>query len=110
MGGGVTLSEVQSAVSVLMWQTELARATAWRESAERQERFARERYTEALERVVAPVATTTADDSEPPSKRVRTARDVPGKGKGKARDVVVEELDEDEEDELTGSEVDEVES
>ena len=98
----MTLSEVESTMSLLMWKTELARATAMRESAERHERFAQERYVEALEQTVAP----TVD--KPPSKRPRIALREPKKGNGKAREVEVEEV-EDEEAELGGSKVDEAE-
>ena len=101
---GVTLSEVESTTSLLMWKTELARATALRECAEKKERFAREQYAEALKRVAAPVAAT---GDRPSFKRARTTLGVPGKGKGKAREVVVEEV-EDDDDELTGSKVDKV--
>ncbi|KAI9451998.1 hypothetical protein BJY52DRAFT_1190616 [Lactarius psammicola] len=88
-GGCVSLSQVQAAVSVIVWHAEVARANPARELAEGQEQFAQERYAEALRRVVAP-----------------------GKGKGKARSKVVEEHN-DEEDELADageSEVDEVKS
>lgn len=105
----MSLSQVESAVSVVVWRAELVRATAARESAERQEKFARERYTEAIERVVAPVATTV--DKKPQSKRARTVLGSSAKGKGKAREEMVEH--EDEEDELADageSEVDEVDS
>ena len=107
MGGGVSISQVESAVSVIVWRAELARATAARESAEKQEQFAQERYAEALGRVVAPVATTV---DEQQSKRARAVLVSTMKGKGKARSEVVEQHD-DEEDELADageSEIDEV--
>ncbi len=113
MGGGVSLSQVETAVSVIVWRGEVARAKAARELVERQEQFAQERYAEALGRVVAPVATTVDD---PQSKRARTVLGSPGKGKGKGKgkacSEVVEEYN-DEEDELADageSEVDKVES
>ena len=107
----VALSEVDSPISVLtwqrvMWQSELLRAMTMVDAAERHARFVRERYMEALERVGAPVA---ASGDMPPSKRARTALGVPGKGKGRAQSVVVEEV-EDEEDELIESKIDELES
>ena len=94
-------------MSLLMWKTELARATALRECAEKRERIARERYEEALGRVAAPVDST---GGKPPPKRARTfklPKGMLGKRKGKAREVVVEEV-EDDDDELTGSKVDKV--
>jgi hypothetical protein len=107
MGGGVSTSQIESAVAVILWRGALARATAARESAERDEQFAKEHYAEALGREVAPVATTF---DEPQSKRARAVLGSPAKGKGKARSEVVEQHDY-EEDELADageSEIDEV--
>ena len=58
IGGGVSISQVESASSVIVWRAELVRVAEAHESAEIQERFAQERYAEALGRVVAPLATT----------------------------------------------------